>query len=73
MAVSPGSRGAGIGRRLGEALVQYAREHGVRHLFLEGNTALETSIALYRKLGFREEPMRNPAYGRCNIMMRLDL
>ena len=56
MAVTPKAQGRGIGRMLGESLVDYARKHGVRRIYLEGNTRLEASIALYRKLGFREIP-----------------
>ena len=73
MAVSPAAQGLGIGRMLGEALVGYARKSGVKRLFLEGNTKMEASIILYRKLGFEEVPIDNSAYKRCNIMMLLDL
>lgn len=69
MAVSPASRGRGIGRLLGEALLDYARNHGVKRIFLEGNTHLEASIALYRKLGFKEIPLIGNAYERCDILM----
>ena len=41
--------------------------------FLEGNTRLEASIALYRKLGFKEIPLEGNAYERCDILMALDL
>lgn len=73
MAVSPRFQGMGTGRLLGEAALAYARTQGVKKLFLEGNTRLEASIALYRRLGFREIPMVHPAYERCNIMMELHL
>lgn len=73
MAVDPALQGLKIGRRLGERLVQYAREKGISQIFLEGNTKMEASIILYRKLGFREVPIQNSAYERCNIMMVLDL
>lgn len=73
MAVSPRHQGMGIGRRLGEALLAYARKAGAKKIFLEGNTRLAPSIALYRRLGFHEVPMDHPAYSRCDIMMELDL
>ncbi|MBQ9637592.1 MAG: GNAT family N-acetyltransferase [Prevotella sp.] len=73
MAVSPHWQGHHIGHRLGEALISYACEHGVRHIFLEGNTRLEASIALYRKLGFQEVPLDDKAYDRCDILMQLEL
>ena len=69
MAVSPDVQGKGIGRRLGEALIDYARSHNVKRIFLEGNTRLEASIALYRKLGFKEIPLEGNAYERCDILM----
>ncbi len=73
MAVTPKAQGRGIGRMLGESLVDYARKHGVRRIYLEGNTRLEASIALYRKLGFHEIPLQSNAYERCDILMLFDL
>lgn len=73
MAVSPKAQGRGVGRLLGEALLDYARRHGVKRIFLEGNTRLVASIALYRRLGFREIPMTEVAYERCDIKMELEL
>lgn len=73
MAVSPQAQGLGLGRKLGEALIAYAKEKGIKQVFLEGNTLLESSIILYRKLGFIEVPIKDSAYERCNIMMVLDI
>lgn len=73
MAVSPQAQGLGLGRKLGESLIKYARQKSIKQIFLEGNTQLKASIALYRKLGFEEVPISHAAYDRCNIMMVLDL
>lgn len=73
MAVAPEAQGKGVGRKLGEALLDYAKSHCVRRIFLEGNTRLEASIALYRKLGFKEIPLKDNAYERCDILMELKL
>ena len=73
MAVDPEAQGKGIGRKLGAALLDYAKSHGVKRIFLEGNTRLEASIALYRKLGFREIPLEGNAYERCDILMEIKL
>ena len=73
MAVAPEAQGKGIGRKLGEALLDYAKSHGVKRIFLEGNTRLEASIALYRKLGFKDIPLEGNAYERCDILMALKL
>lgn len=73
MAVSPSAQGLGLGRKLGDTFIKYAKTKGIKQIFLEGNTQLETSIILYRKLGFREAAMSHAVYSRCNIMMILDL
>ncbi len=73
MAVSPRYQGHGIGLLLGRTLVDYARRHGAKRLFLEGNTKLKASIALYRKLGFVEETIDLPTYDRCDIVMGMTL
>lgn len=73
MAVTPKAQGVGVGRKLGEALITYAKENQIKQIFLEGNTKMKASIILYRKLGFREIPITNSAYERCDIMMVIDL
>ncbi|MCD8079632.1 MAG: GNAT family N-acetyltransferase [Bacteroides sp.] len=72
MAVAPESQGSGAGRLLGEAALAYARAQGATKVFLEGNTRLEASIRLYRKLGFTEVPLGEVVYDRCNIKMEMD-
>lgn len=72
MAVDPAFQRRLLGRRLGEAVVAEARRRGARRLFLEANTALEASVALYRRLGFEEAACSHPAYGRCNLFMELN-
>lgn len=69
MAVSPQCQGKHIGHLLGEAALEYAKEHGIQRIFLEGNTKLKASIALYRSLGFTEIPLEGNAYERCDILM----
>lgn len=71
MAVSPQCHGRHTGTLLGDAAIRYARERGIKRLFLEGNTALEASIHLYRKLGFKEIPLNGNRYSRCDILMEL--
>ena len=73
MAVSPHAQGQHIGYRLGQALLDYARKIGVKRIYLEGNTRLAASIHLYRELGFKEIPLENNAYDRCDILMELCL
>ena len=69
MAVSPHHQGKHIGHKLGEAVIEYAKKYGIDSIYLEGNTRLKASIALYRSLGFVEIPLRGDAYERCDILM----
>ncbi|MBQ9651842.1 MAG: GNAT family N-acetyltransferase [Prevotella sp.] len=73
MAVSPKTQGHHVGHQLGIALIDYAREIGAKRLYLEGNTKLEVSIHLYRKLGFHEISLEGSSYDRCDIVMELNL
>ena len=73
MAVDPRAQGKGIGTRMGNALIAYAREHGVKKLFLEANTKLVASVKLYRKLGFKDANATTTAYARCDLYMEMAL
>ncbi|WP_093366969.1 GNAT family N-acetyltransferase [Sphingobacterium wenxiniae] len=71
MAVSPKAQGKKIGWLLGQATVEAAKKLGGRNIYLEGNTKLEASIALYHKLGFKEIKSFTPSYKRVDIIMLL--
>ncbi len=73
MAVTDRVQGKGIGLRLGEAVIEKAREIGAAKVFLESNTVLEPAITLYRKLGFKRVCGPPSPYERCNIHMELEL
>jgi GNAT superfamily N-acetyltransferase len=52
--VSPHARGRGVGRRLGEHVLQWHRDHGFRAI--QFNAVVETNAAavhLWQRLGFR--------------------
>ena len=76
MWVDPAARGAGVGRRLVEAVVEWAQAQGLRRVVLwvaEGNAAAET---LYRSTGFVRTGDRQPLPSdptTYESMMRLDL
>ncbi len=59
MWVAPQARGLGLGRRMLEALEDYARAAGVTVLHLETNRSLVEAIALYRRAGYQEVPAFN--------------
>ena len=52
MAVDPSFQGAGIGRRLLQAVIDEARSAGAHRLYLETNHVLTPAICLYESLGF---------------------
>jgi GNAT superfamily N-acetyltransferase len=53
MFVEPEARGLGLGRRLGEAAVAFAREAGYAEMALWTVSVLTAARALYADLGFR--------------------
>lgn len=70
MAVSKDFRGQGIGQKMMQFCLDYARKAGWKKLILYSNTSLENSIYIYKKHGFLEVPIEgyNP-YARGNIKM----
>jgi GNAT superfamily N-acetyltransferase len=74
MAVDPGARGQGIGRRLGLAVIAFARVAGARVVTLLSSRRLPAALALYRKLGFVERPLpATTGYQRADVYMELRL
>ena len=71
MAVEPGVRGAGIGRKLVAAALDAFAQMGGDKLFLETNTQLVPAIKLYQSVGFRHQPTLRAGshYQRANVYM----
>ena len=76
MAVGGELRGAGIGRKLLEYVVERAREMGAVRLYLETNSKLKNAIHLYEAVGFRhmpEDPEKPSCYARGDVEMEMFL
>ena len=66
LAVAPGWRRRGIGRRLTEALVAWTAGNGIGDIHLEVACDNAPAVALYRQLGFREAGRRRGYYSAPN-------
>jgi len=73
MGVSPTAQGKGIGKLLGEHIIEKAKQLGAKKIFLESNRKLVPALSLYKKLGFTEMPKVASPYARSDIQMELNL
>lgn len=74
MGVTSASQGAGVGRRLLEAVIAAGHKMGARRLYLETNHMLTPAIRLYESVGFRHIPPERivpSAYARADVYMEL--
>jgi ribosomal-protein-alanine N-acetyltransferase len=62
IAVGAEFRGAGVGRLLGEAALQWAGAQGAEGMELEVRASNAAALALYRSLGFHEQGRRRGYY-----------
>jgi ribosomal-protein-alanine acetyltransferase len=67
IAVVPGARSSGNGRRVMEALLQAAGERGVREVFLEVRADNPIARGLYQSLDFEEIGVRPRYYQPGNV------
>lgn len=64
VAVNPLSRRKGIGEKIVRDILNRAYEKGVRDVFLEVRETNNVAIALYEKIGFKEEGIRKNFYDK---------
>ena len=72
--VRPAMRGSGLGRKLALAAIGEARERGHQRMVLDTIAGkMDSAIALYRELGFREIPpyYDNPIPGALYLELKL--
>jgi len=56
MFIYPEFRGRGIGRVLGEAIIEAAKHSGYRTMLLDTSVRQNEALTLYRSLGFQNIP-----------------
>ncbi len=69
MAVTEKVQGLGIGKKLIDYCILYAKENGIKKLILYSNTILVPAINMYKKYGFVEITLSSSIYKRSNIKM----
>ena len=74
MAVDPKYRGLGIGRRIIDECIKFAKNHKAQEIFLITNDKLLPALELYRSSGFElDENYDDNRYERGNTKMKLSL
>ncbi len=72
MAVRPSHQGHGIGERLGQAVIEFAKAAGAKKVYLETNSSLGGAIRLYERLGFVQMQPPTPSdYARADVYMEV--
>jgi GNAT superfamily N-acetyltransferase len=73
MGVVPEAQGKKVGKMLGLAVLEKAKQLGAKKVILYSNSKLGAALQLYRKLGFKELVPECGKYNRCDVKMELDL
>ncbi len=74
LAVDAKARGQGVGQRLTQTAIDWARERGARKIVLLSSTKLEAALRLYERLGFAYGPVpADSGYDTADIYMELEL
>ena len=74
LAVDPGARGLGFGRKLVHAALRFGQDRGAKTAVLTSSTRLTTALRLYESLGFVYRPVpRDVPYRTVDVYMTLDL
>jgi len=74
MAVDPNYQGLGIGRRIVDQCIKFAKYHKAQEIFLITNDKLLPALELYRSSGFElDENYDDNRYERGNTKMKLSL
>ena len=64
-------RGKGLGKKLMEASVEFAKKSGYQSIYIESLPEFSTAVSIYEKQGFiyLEKPLGNSGHSGCNLWM----
>lgn len=71
----PESRGLGLGKKLTEDCLEYAKSKGYKKCYLDTLKSMTSAISLYEKLGFQHlhEPLEGTIHNGCDVWMLKEL
>lgn len=71
MYLLPEVRGIGLGKRIIEECLEFARENGYRQVYIESMPELENALKVYEKFGFKylSAPLGNTGHHGCEKWM----
>jgi N-acetylglutamate synthase-like GNAT family acetyltransferase len=69
MAVTDVVQGLGVGKKMMEYCIDFAKNNDIKKLYLYSNRSLLSAIHLYKKYGFEEIPLESGIYERADIKM----
>lgn len=69
------ARGKGIGRKLMEESIDFAKESGFKSIYIESLPEFSTAVSIYEKQDFKylEKPLGNSGHSGCNLWMLKEL
>lgn len=75
MYLRPDARGLGLGGRLIQNALDFAREQGFTQVYLESMPELQNALQAYARFGFRylDAPMGNSGHHGCGLWMAREL
>jgi putative acetyltransferase len=74
LTVAPAARGQGLGRRLVDACLAYAREREIRRIVLVSSSRLVPALRLYEGVGFQHRPLPpDVLYATADVYMELEI
>ncbi len=73
MYLRPEERGRGLGRRLLDMALLWAREHGIRTISLDTTERMEAAVRLYERYGFVHVDGDAPRQGQARLLYELRL